>query len=418
MAKLKKTCLFSSILILSGLTTFANAAVTPSESLKQEVSKIGNVKEVLETPFSNSFAWLLEKQGKTIVMMNTSDDKYFFIGTIYDFKNKEPVSDQLALKSLNYASKEFREKVISQNKNSSKHSGFDKSPINFSIEPSLELKNKMASLGNVKEVKPTQFSNILAWYLEKNGKTMVFYTSTDANHFMKGTFYDMKTKKVESDIYMIDSLQYASPEFKNKILNIKAPDLRIQEQEAANTQHLSSAEQEVLSKGMFNIPWNKPTPEALKLVDTLAGAKENNGKPEDTLYIIYDPNCPWCHKAYEASRPFVKKGYTIKWIPTTALGVKGESTISLAIAPIRDAKNLDSSFNNRTGPMSKLVATPEERKQLETNLSFLFAYSKNILGREGASVPFGLFLERTSGKLTHLEGLHDPSRLEIVFGKQ
>lgn len=69
--------------------------------------------------------------------------------------------------------------------------------------PSANLKAKMATLGNIKEVKETESKGIYAWYLEKNGKTLVVYNTPDEKSFFKGTIYNIADKKIISDKYAI-----------------------------------------------------------------------------------------------------------------------------------------------------------------------------------------------------------------------
>lgn len=62
--------------------------------------------------------------------------------------------------------------------------------------PSENLKSQMATLGNIKEVKETESKGIYAWYLEKNGKTLVVYNTPDEKSFLKVLFIILLTKKL------------------------------------------------------------------------------------------------------------------------------------------------------------------------------------------------------------------------------
>ena len=287
--------------------------------------------------------------------------------------------------------------------------------INVHAAPSESLKKKMAALGNVKEIKETDSKGIYAWYLEKNGKTLVLYSTPDEKYFIKGTLYDINNKKVVSDKYAKESLKYASDDFRNKILSAKG-NFTVTNPEPDSLK-LSKSEEAAFNVGYMNIKWNKPQiPEALKLVNSLAGAKEGNGKPEDTLYIIYDPRCPWCHRTFEATRPYVAKGYSIKWIPTLALGKKSETALSLAAAPLHNINLLTASFEKKDSAKS-IQATQKNKDDLEQNFQFLLAYFKKVKPSENPTVPIGIFLDKTSGKVTDIQGLQDREILELLFGR-
>lgn len=279
--------------------------------------------------------------------------------------------------------------------------------------PSESLKTKMAAIGNVKEVRETDSKGIYAWYLEKNGKTLVLYTTPDEKSFIKGTIYNVSDKKVVSDKYAIESLKYASEDFKNKTLSTNNKTFSASNQGEVK---LSKSEDIAFKIGYMNVKWDKPEiPEAIRLLDSLAGAKEGSGKPQDTLYIIYDPRCPWCHRTFDATREYVKKGYTIKWLPTVALGKVTDEVISLAAAPLQNPKSLSDSFAKKD-ELKKLKVSDKNKADLEQNLQFLYAYFKKVKPSENPSVPIGIFLDKTTGKITDLQGLNEKPTLELLFG--
>ncbi|WP_240533889.1 hypothetical protein [Aeromonas veronii] len=64
----------------------------------------------------------------------------------------------------------------------------------------------------------------------------------------------------------------------------------------------------VRAAAAFDGKFTGTIPESMKTVDSLAGVKEGKGGIADTLYIIVDPRCPYCRKAYNITREYVKKG--------------------------------------------------------------------------------------------------------------
>lgn len=283
--------------------------------------------------------------------------------------------------------------------------------------PSSALQKKVSAIGSVKGYEATTTNNMYAWYLEKNGKTLVIYNTPDEASFIKGTIYDMASKKVISDKYAVKSLEFASPEFREKILSTYG--LTPRSAATAGTAApvaLSASEQAAYDKGYMNIKWQKDgIPEALQMIDGLSGAKEGNAAPQDTVYIFYDPRCPWCHKTFDATRSYVKKGYSIKWIPTVALG-RSDAAYALAAAPIQLAAMLEPSFQKKDSAKAT-AATKSDIKAIDTNLQFLSAYFKKVMPDDQISVPIALFLDKTSGKVTHLQGLSDKPALELLFGE-
>lgn len=282
-------------------------------------------------------------------------------------------------------------------------------------EPSASLKAKMSKIGTIKKTMSTESKGVYAWIFEKNGKTMVLYNTPDENYFIKGTIYDIKSKKVVSNKYVENALQYSSPEFKNKVLaQNKVPNL------PDNTNVLTSgglASGNLSSKGIMNLKWqNTEIPQALKLLDSLAGAKQGEGAPENTLYVFYDPRCPWCHRTFTALQPYVYSKYTVKWIPTVALG-KSEEALKLASAPLQNPKLLTASFEKDIAA-KKVIPSKANVDSLNQNLQYLVAYFKAVEPNQAVSVPFGVMLDKSTGKLTHVQGLTEKPILDLVFGTQ
>lgn len=277
-----------------------------------------------------------------------------------------------------------------------------------SAEPSSELRTKISKLGSIKEVQETQTKGMFAWLLEKNGKTLVVYNTPDNKQFIKGTMYDINTKKVTTNQYALDSLKYASPDFRDRVLgNRTTPP-------PAPTTKLNTSAEDI---GYMNYKWEqKDIPDALKLIDSLAGAKEGRGLPQDTLYIFYDPNCVWCHSTYDSLRPYVAQGYTIKWLPTVARG-KNKESLALTAAPLQNPKLLGASFEKSKAALAT-TPTAKNIKDVDTNLQFLFAYHKKVIPEQKPSVPFGLFLNKTNGKVTHIQGLSEKPIINLMFGEK
>lgn len=274
----------------------------------------------------------------------------------------------------------------------------------LAAEPSNDLKNKIAQIGTIKEVKETPTKGMYAWLLEKNGKTLVLYNTPDNKHFFKGDIYELSTKKLISNEYAIASLKYASPDFRSKVVG-----------KSQLPQNVQSTTVQSPDKGYMNLSWgNKEIPEILTMIDDLKGAKEGKGKPQDTLYIFYDPNCTWCHTTYNNLRPYVKMGYTIKWLPTFARG-KSESSLALNATALQNPNKLNEVFSRSKFALSS-KPTEQNIKDIDKNLQFLFAYHKKVLPEMQPSVPFGLFLDKSTGKVTHLQGLSEKPIIELLYG--
>lgn len=292
--------------------------------------------------------------------------------------------------------------------------------MNVFANPSPTLKAKMSKIGTIKEVVPTESKGVYAWIYEKNGKTLVLYNTSDEKYFIKGTIYDLDTKKVVSNKYVESSLKYSSTEFKNKVLSQRSntntyPTTQGDVSKVVTSGGLASSN--LSSKGVMNLKWKgHEIPQALKMLNSLSGTKQGNGAPQDTLYVFYDPRCPWCHRTFTTLQPYVKKQYTVKWIPTVALG-KTDEALKLASAPLQNPNLLNASFEKENSAKN-ITPTAENIKSLNYNLQYLVAYFKAVEPNQAVSVPFGIMLDKSTGKLTHVQGLTEKPILDLVFGNQ
>lgn len=273
--------------------------------------------------------------------------------------------------------------------------------------PSAELTNKMKSLGTIHNHKVID-GGLTAWSIgTKSGKVAVFYTTPDEKVMIKGDLWNTKDRKNLSDAINLKALDYASPDFKNRVLSsIKKPQSKPQHQ--TTEQHFTA---EIVGK------FKGPTPKIISILDDSAGYKEGKGSATDTLYIYYDPRCKWCHEAFYKTRPYIAKGFSIKWLPTLALG-QSDSGYALAASilqkPTKDT--LENVFKRNVN--YQVQPTDKSRQEIDLNLENLLALVASFDG-DGArvSVPTGFYLNKKTGKVKKVEGLSEDIFLDQVFGK-
>lgn len=174
-------------------------------------------------------------------------------------------------------------------------------------------------------------------------------------------------------------------------------------------------------KGQLLGEYKGEVPELIKFVDGLAGFKEDPSKSAvDTLYVVYDPRCPYCHKFFETTRSLdlKSKGVTIKWLPTLALGDArvGTKDAELAVAGLtlkggKDDKAFADSFDNIA---PDVTVTSEHQTRLEENLRFLLDSSQ----AQGvtAAVPTAFYLDKKSGQPRMISSPGDVENLKLIFG--
>lgn len=165
-------------------------------------------------------------------------------------------------------------------------------------------------------------------------------------------------------------------------------------------------------------------PKVISLLDNLKGFKEDPSvKPEDTVYIIYDPRCPYCHGLFDKIHNEIdlkQKKITVKWLPTVALGAKGDNDPVIARAAYGFvAKNLEefsNSFANK--PVPEFKVTDQMKVDLNDNLEFLYEASNRTFGESASkSVPAVFFLDKQTGVPQMMYGASEDTVFKNIFGE-
>lgn len=159
----------------------------------------------------------------------------------------------------------------------------------------------------------------------------------------------------------------------------------------------------------------------IDILDDLRGFKyDESVAPEDTVYIVYDPRCPYCHQLFDkvSTVNLKEKGITIKWLPTTALGDSEEArklgAMGLQSKSVQDfAKTFESNVNT-----SGVVVSADNEDALNENLGFLFEASNQTFGPEfPKSVPAAFFIDKQTGAPNMMYAASEEETFKQIFGE-
>ena len=263
--------------------------------------------------------------------------------------------------------------------------------VGVHAQPSAE--DVVSRYGKIVQKSAADFVGMTAWVVEKNGKRIVLYTTPEGEKMavIAGVVWNNQGEEISSMPLQV---------------------LWSAEDAGRAQQHAPQAA--TASVAAMSGTFSGEIPPAMRTVDSLQGVKEGQGGIGDTVYVIIDPRCPYCQQAYQLTRPYVAKGHTIKWIPTTALGDKANGTpIAATILQQTDpavlARVLGKHEQIRTAP------TPETEKALDLNLQFMFAAFEQNGGKPG--VPVAFYIDHRTGKPQMMTGLTDEIVLQDIFGK-
>ncbi|MHC6758213.1 thioredoxin domain-containing protein [Yersinia ruckeri] len=274
---------------------------------------------------------------------------------------------------------------------------------------SLAEKN-ISKYGNVVAHKKIS-SDITQWLISSNGREVILFTTNSGDAIFSGTIWDATTGKMVS----------ASEMHKENAVSAQVP---VPVPAPVGSQAIFAADGSVTTQEMpyaMQGSYTGAIPEVMKVLDGLAGYKEGKGSIGDTVYIFIDPRCPHCHNAFARSRGYIANGFTIKWIPTVALGPANEYMpdgipISAAIIQRQDynvfAQNMTKNVSNVTE-----VATEETKKQLDANFTFLMDAFKARPEIKRAGVPAAFMIDHRTGRPKLVMGISEAEVLIDVFGK-
>ena len=249
------------------------------------------------------------------------------------------------------------------------------------------------SLGEIVDMREMPENNLTAWLIRApNGRQMTFYTTADGKNIFSGTVWDLATKQNINQVFdTTDSVGITGSVGQSV-------------QEVVQTDGGSS----LLGKYTGEIP------EAIKALDSLGGPKIGNGGPGETLYVIIDPRCPYCHQAYDSLKPYMDKGVTIKWIPTVALGQPEQGLPQAnAVLHARTRAELDKIMTDPKAYPRALEG--KDGEDLQRNLSFMFQAFEQNGGQSG--VPAAFFVDKNTGQPRMMMGLSEEAVIQAILGK-
>jgi thiol:disulfide interchange protein DsbG len=255
----------------------------------------------------------------------------------------------------------------------------------------------MEKYGKVVDQRVIGAGGLTAWTLEKNGRRVVLYTTPDVGAIISGVVWDAATGQNLSDQFVVKpaGLPVGAATAVPSLQPLAQPD-----------------------RGALVGPYSGAIPESIKAIDSLAGIKEGKGAAADTLYVIFDPRCSYCRAAYQQTRAYVKRGFSIKWIPAMALGNQAEG-IRLGATVLQAKPGQQAEMLRRVlGNKEEITTEPTKASQeaLARNLEFFFAAFQNNRV-EQAGVPAAFFLDKRTGKPRMMTGVSELTVIEAIFGK-
>ena len=290
------------------------------------------------------------------------------------------------------------------------------SPLVLPIE---ELNKRVSRYGRIIDEIPMETPWLFAWLVERNGYQTTVYATPDGTHIIAGVLLNggeqstpsivdqLKAKHSQAETTPLADTRASSTRSDGGTSSSTADTLA---QDDDNAQNLTYAMQ-----GQFL----KAVPAVINWADELKGFKEGRGDKTDTVYIFFDPRCPYCREVYNMTRKHVASGrISIKWIPVSILNDSQDPKRGARLAATI-LQNDDPAFLERVlGRKEDIQSSPapETLKAIDDNERFmdiLFRY-----GNRGAiGVPAALYLDHREGRAKLKTGISEPIIFNDIFGQ-
>ncbi len=243
--------------------------------------------------------------------------------------------------------------------------------------------------------------NITAWVVEKNSRRIILYTSANKSIVIHGIAWNTKNKQ---NINQTLSGYLAI----NKLVPVNN-----------ETPYSNNSTDNLNVAATQNNNWQDKkfsTPDIITALSNIYGIKEGNANILDTVYVFFDPRCPYCRQAYIRSRTYIAGGKSIKWIPVLVLGNDEQAQKNagnLLQSPVKQqADLLKRTLENKENFDIKLNSNTKHYLLVnKQSLSILSAKS----GMDNIAVPVAFFFDKRSGKTKYLKGIHTPEVLQEIF---
>lgn len=278
------------------------------------------------------------------------------------------------------------------------------------------LEKTQASIEKVAEVvshEPVPNSSMHAWFvkLKSDGSPALFYTTKDGKTMAAGTLWDSESGDPISN-ELTEKLVKNNPELGG------GPEVEPEATAAA------APGQADLTPGQAIGDFDGEVPALFNALDGLGGFKEDASvAPEDTIYVLYDPRCPYCHKLFEVTRDIdmKAKGVTMKWLPTVALGSQGPEDPAVAQAALgleaKSVAEFEASLSGTNSNPDKVANLTEDHfEALDANLALLYDATDRTMPGQPKAVPAVFYLDKRNGAPRLVYGAQEPEVLKSIFG--
>jgi thiol:disulfide interchange protein DsbG len=133
-------------------------------------------------------------------------------------------------------------------------------------------------------------------------------------------------------------------------------------------------------------------------------------KAATTVYVVFDPQCPWCAKLWDSAKPIADRVRFV-WLPVAVLNPRSEpqgAAILAAANPVETMEANEAQLPKGGLPLESLAPPMAAREDVWTN-------SRIFRRTGGRSVPFAVYRD-AQGQAATIPGYLPPEDLKKALG--
>ncbi len=112
--------------------------------------------------------------------------------------------------------------------------------------------------------------------------------------------------------------------------------------------------------------------------------------PKSTVYVVFDPNCPFCHALWLALQPYEKAGLQVRWLPVAYLRPTSHTKAAAMLEaenPTLEFRRIMEGFGANDAQYAGRTVSDRARRVLEANARIMRAFGLSgtpaIVWRDG-----------------------------------
>ncbi len=133
--------------------------------------------------------------------------------------------------------------------------------------------------------------------------------------------------------------------------------------------------------------------------------------PKSTVYVIFDPNCPYCHALWLALQPYHKAGLQVRWLPVAYLRPTSHTKAAAMLEaddPTREFRRIMEGFGGNDAAYSGRNVSPDARA--------ILAGHARIMRRFGLRGTPAIIWKDRQGRIQVRRGMPRLSELAAITG--